>query len=143
MIDISFLAQLKKFHIIVNKKVTSSFTGSRRSSSTGQGIVISDFRPYTPGDDFRAIDWKVYARTDEFFIKKYEEERNLTTHVLLDVSKSMDYGTTKIKKFEYASMLALGFAYLSMRSNEKFNLSIQFLNIRLIDCSEFIKSIRK
>ncbi|MEK6917064.1 MAG: DUF58 domain-containing protein [Nanoarchaeota archaeon] len=136
MIDISFLAQLKKFHIIVNKKVTSSFTGSRRSSSTGQGIVISDFRPYTPGDDFRAIDWKVYARTDEFFIKRYEEERNLTTHVLLDVSKSMDYGTTKIKKFEYASMLALGFAYLSMRSNEKFNLSL------VSDKTEFLRAKR-
>src|SRR3989344_398955 len=124
MIDTAFLSQLKRFHIIVNKKVTSSFTGSRRSHSAGQGIVISDFRPYTPGDDFRAIDWKVYARTDEFFIKRYEEEKNLTTHVLLDASKSMDYGTAKRTKFEYASMLALGFAYLSMRDNERYTLSL-------------------
>ena len=124
MIDISFLSQLKRFHIIINKKVTSSFTGTRRSISTGQGLIINDFRPYTPGDDYRAIDWKIYARSDEFFVKRYEEDKNLTTHVLLDVSKSMDYGTTKIKKFEYAAMLALGFAYLSARNNEKFHLSL-------------------
>ena len=123
MIDISFLSQLKRFHIIVNKRITSSFVGQRRSHSTGQGIVVSDFRPYGPGDDYRAIDWNIYARTDEFFVKRYEEERNLTTHVLLDVSKSMDYGT-KNKKFEYAAMLALGFAYLSARNNERFNLLI-------------------
>ena len=124
MIDIAFLSQLKRFNIIINKKVTSSFTGARKSSFTGQGLIINDFRPYESGDDYRAIDWKIYARTDEFFVKRFEAERNLTSHVLLDVSKSMDYGTTKIKKFEYASMLSLGFAYLSARNNEKFHLTL-------------------
>jgi len=124
MIDTSFLSQLKRFHVIINKKVTSSFQGSRKSIATGQGLIVNDFRPYAPGDDYRAIDWKIFARTDEFFVKRYEEERNLTTHVLMDTSKSMDYGTTKFKKFEYASMLALGFSYLSSRNNEKFNLSL-------------------
>ena len=124
MIDIGFLSQLKRFHVIVNKRVTSSFTGSRKSTSVGQGLVINDFRPYVMGDDYRAIDWKVFARTDDFFVKRYEEERNLTAHVLIDISKSMDYGTSKIKKFEYAAMLALGFAYLSARNNEKFHLSL-------------------
>src|SRR4030043_204231 len=124
MIDIEFLSQLKRFHIIVNKRVTSSFSGSRRSTSTGRGLVISDFRPYTVGDDYRSIDWKVFARTDDFFVKRYEEERNLAVHVLIDTSKSMDYSTSKITKFEYGSMLALGFAYLSARNNEKFNLTL-------------------
>jgi len=124
MIDISFLSQLKRFHVIVNKRITSSFTGSRKSTALGRGLVINDFRPYVPGDDYRAIDWKVFARTDDFFVKRFEEERNLTTHVLIDISKSMDYGTSKIKKFEYAAMLALGFSYLSARNNEKFHLSL-------------------
>ena len=124
MIDTGFLSQLKRFHVIINKRVTSSFIGSRRSTSTGQGLVVTDFRPYEPGDDYRAIDWKIYARNDEFFIKRYEEERNVTTHVLLDSSKSMDYGTTKTNKFEYAAMLALGFAYLSARDNEHFHMSL-------------------
>jgi len=124
MIDVKFLSQLKRFQIIVKKRITSSFTGTRKSTSVGQGLIINDFRPYTAGDDYRAIDWKVFARTDDFFVKRYEEERNLTAHVLIDVSKSMDYGTTRTKKFDYAAMLALGFSYLSARNNEKFHLSL-------------------
>ncbi|MBN2368672.1 DUF58 domain-containing protein [Candidatus Woesearchaeota archaeon] len=124
MIDIDFLSSLKRFHVIVNKRVTSSFTGSRKSISLGRGLIINDFRPYTPGDDYRAIDWKLFARTDEFFVKRYEEEKNLTSHVLIDVSKSMDYGSGRHKKFEYAAMLALGFAYLGARNNEKFHLTL-------------------
>ena len=123
MIDTSFLSQLKRFQLIISKKVTSSFHGGRKSSNVGQGLIVNDFRPYVAGDDYRAIDWKIYARSDEFFIKRFEEERNLTSHVILDVSKSMDYGT-KTKKFEYAAMLTLGFAYLSSRNNEKFNLTL-------------------
>lgn len=123
MIETSFLSQLKRFQLVISKKVTSSFHGGRKSSNVGQGLIVNDFRPYVAGDDYRAIDWKIYARSDEFFIKRYEEERNLTTHVILDVSKSMDYGT-KTTKFEYASMLSLGLAYLSSRNNEKFNLSM-------------------
>jgi uncharacterized protein (DUF58 family) len=136
MIDVEFLSQLKRFHIIINKKVTSSFTGSRRSISVGQGLIVNDFRPYTPGDDYRAIDWKLFARTDEFFIKRYEEEKNLAVHVIMDASKSMDYGTGNITKFEYASMLALGFSYLSARNNERFNLTL------MAESSEYLHAKR-
>jgi uncharacterized protein (DUF58 family) len=124
MIDINFLSQLKRFHVIVNKRIISSFSGARKSTAIGRGLVINDFRPYVPGDDFRAIDWKIYARTDSFFVKRFEEEKNLSVHVLMDASKSMDYTTTEITKFEYASMLALGFSYLSARNNERFNLTL-------------------
>lgn len=133
MINTDFLSQLKRFHIIIDKRVTSSFSGSRKSTFTGQGLIINDFRPYYPGDDYRAIDWKIYARTDQFFVKRYEEEKNLNVHVLIDVSKSMDYGTSNTK-FEYASMLALGFAYLSSRNNERFNLAL------LSDKSEYLRA---
>ncbi|MEM3374528.1 MAG: DUF58 domain-containing protein [Candidatus Woesearchaeota archaeon] len=133
MIDTQFLSQLKRFHIIIDKRVTSSFSGSRKSSFTGHGLIINDFRPYVPGDDYRAIDWKIYARTDQFFVKRYEEEKNLNVHLLIDVSKSMDYGTGNTK-FEYAAMLALGFAYLSARNNERFNL------VLLSDKSEYLRA---
>jgi uncharacterized protein (DUF58 family) len=124
MIETDFLSQLKRFQIIINKRITSSFSGTRKSAAVGRGLIVNDFRPYTPGDDYRAIDWKIYARTDAFFVKRYEEDKNLTTHVLLDASKSMEYGTCDHSKFEYASMLALGFSYLSARNNEKFHLSL-------------------
>lgn len=122
MIDQEFLAALDQFHLIIRKRVTSSYTGSRASMSGGRGLTLKDYRIYSPGDDFRMIDWKIYARTDDLYIKRYEEEKNLTLHVIVDASKSMDFGTT-VKKLDYASMLAVGFAYLSMKENEKFLIS--------------------
>jgi len=119
MIDTKFLDQLRAFNLIIHKRVTSNYSGERRSIAQGRGIVFKDHRVYAPGDDFRAIDWKVYARTDDLFVKNYEEERNLVVHILLDASKSMDFG----KKFDYASMFGIGFAYLALKENEKFQFS--------------------
>src|SRR3989338_719559 len=118
MIDASFLDQLSKFHLIINKRVTSNYTGQKKSTSAGRGLTFKDYRIYAPGDDIRLIDWKVYARTDHLYIKSYEEERNMTVHVLSDCSASMNFGKP-ISKWDYASMLAVGYAYLGMRDNEK------------------------
>ena len=122
MIDVDFLSQLRRFSLIVKKRITSSFAGEKKSFYTGQGLVFNDYRQYSPGDDFRTIDWNIYARTDELFIKRFEEDKNLSVHILIDSSKSMDYGR-KNTKFEYAAMIALGYVYLSMRDNEKIHLS--------------------
>lgn len=122
MIDTAFLSQLDRFSLVVRKRVTSSFTGQRKSLSIGKGISFQDHRIYAPGDDFRRIDWKVYARTDDLYIKNYEEEKNLTVHIILDYSASMDFGKP-IKKFDYACMLGVGFAYLAMKDNERFQFS--------------------
>jgi len=119
MIDTSFLRQLDRFNLIVRKRITSSYSGGRRSDSFGRGLVFKDYREYVAGDDFRLIDWKVYARTDNLFIRRYEEERSLTVHIIIDGSSSMDFGKS-VKKFEYASMIGLGFAYMAMKNNERF-----------------------
>ena len=71
---------------------------------------------------FRNIDWKVYGRTGKYYVKQFEEERNMTVHVIVDSSASMDYGK-RISKFEYASMIGLGYAYMALKNNEKFNFS--------------------
>ena len=118
MITTEFLNYLDKFRLIVNKKVTSNYTGKRSSLYTGSGATIKDYRIYSPGDDFRLIDWKVYARTDNLYIRRYEEERNLVMHAIVDSSASMNYGSP-ITKFEYGAMLGVGFAYLALRENEK------------------------
>jgi uncharacterized protein (DUF58 family) len=89
---------------------------------TGRGLIFKDHAIYSPGDDYRAIDWKAFARLDKLFVKRFEEERNLTVHIVVDYSGSMGFGQ-KIKKYEYADMLALGFAYLAMRHNERFVVS--------------------
>jgi uncharacterized protein (DUF58 family) len=119
MIDSSFLDQLGRFDLVVKKRVTSTLTGPRKSIMGGHGSTFKDYRIYAPGDDIRMIDWKVFARTDNYFIKVQEEEKNLVVHSLIDKSSSMDFGKP-VTKFDYASMIGLGFAYLAMRENEKF-----------------------
>jgi len=122
MINTEFLDQLDRFHLVVKKKVTSNYIGPRRSVATGRGLTFKDHRIYSPGDDIRLIDWKVFARTDDLYIKTFEEERNLTAHIIVDSSASMGFGKP-ISKFDYAAMLGVGFAYLAMRENEKFQFS--------------------
>ena len=122
MIKTDFLRQLDKFNLVIKKRVTSSFTGERRSEFTGSGLIFSDYANYSQGDDFKHIDWRLYAKTEKLYVKRYEEDRNLTVHIILDYSASMDFGT-KIKKYEYASMIGLGFAYIALGNNEKFVLS--------------------
>jgi uncharacterized protein (DUF58 family) len=121
-IDISFLKELDRFNVVLKRRVLSKYQGERQSHAQGQGQIFSDYKDYVPGDDFRAIDWKVYGRTDKFYIKRFEEERNMTVHIVVDASSSMDYGR-KITKFDYASMIGLGFAYMALKNNEKFNFS--------------------
>jgi len=122
MINTDFLNQLNKFHLVVKKRVTSNYTGPRRSIASGRGLTFKEHRLYAPGDDIRQIDWKVFARTDDLYVKTFEEERNLTGHIIMDTSASMGFGKP-LSKFEYASMIGVGFAYLSMKDNEKFQFS--------------------
>jgi uncharacterized protein (DUF58 family) len=121
-IDLSFLRQLDRFDVVLKKRVISSYAGARQSKSYGTGLVFYDYKDYVPGDDYRAIDWKVYARTDDYFVRRYEEERNMRIHVVIDASASMNFGT-KFKKFEYASMMGIGFCYMALRNNESFEVS--------------------
>ncbi len=118
MITTEFLNGLDRFSLAVKKRVTSKYSGSRQSVAMGRGISVTDHRIYAPGDDIRSIDWKIFARTDNLYVKKYEEEKNLTLHVILDSSASMNYG--KPAKYDFAAMLGVGFAYLAFKENEKF-----------------------
>lgn len=122
MINTQFLDQLTRFNLVINKRVTSTISGSRKSAMGGHGLTFKDYRIYAPGDDIRLIDWKVYARTDNFYLKVHEEEKNLTVHIIIDRSASMDFGKP-VSKFDYASMIGVGFGYLAMRENEKFMFS--------------------
>ena len=117
MIKTDFLHELDRFSLVVHKRVTSNYAGPRRSIAFGRGVVFKDHRIYAPGDDYRAIDWKVFARTDDLYIKTYEEERNLVVHIIVDFSSSMNFGKP-ITKFDYASMIGVGFAYLAMKDND-------------------------
>lgn len=124
MIDPEFFEQLKRFSFLVKKKVSSAYAGGRKSKLHGHGIETIDYREYFPGDDIKAIDWKIYGRTERLHIRRFEEEKTLTTHILIDSSTSMDFSTYGImKKFEYGAMIAAGFMYMVVKENEKFGMA--------------------
>jgi uncharacterized protein (DUF58 family) len=122
-IDPDFLDELDRFDSSLKRETTSQYQGEQESPDVGEGLTFSDYRRYAPGDDTRLIDWKLYARTEEYYIKQYEEERNLTVHVLVDSSDSMDFGEGDEHKFEYAAKLGLGFCYLTAEENNDFRFS--------------------
>ena len=130
MISEEFLRDLEAFSLIVRKRITSEYSGSRSSLHPGRGLTVKEYRPYTLGDDIRAIDWKVFARSDELFIKIFEEDRDLTVHVIVDATSSMNYGSS-LSKYSYASMIGAGFLFLAMRANERFRYSFMRSDIEV------------
>jgi uncharacterized protein (DUF58 family) len=121
-INTDFLRELDRFTIVLKKKVSAQYQGNRPTTYSGSGLTFKDYKDYTYGDDFRQIDWKVYSRTDKYYIRRYEEERNMTVHIIVDASASMDFGKPTTK-FEYAAQLGLGFAYIALKNNERFEFS--------------------
>jgi uncharacterized protein (DUF58 family) len=121
-IDPGFLDELERYARSRERNVASRLQGERRSSERGEGLTFADYRQYSPGDDTRRIDWKLFARTDELYVKEYEAERNLTVHVLLDSSGSMGFtgDPGRPTKFEFGAKLGLGFAYLVARAHDDF-----------------------
>ena len=123
-IDIDFLRQLDRYSLYVKKRVSTVYAGNRPSTRAGHGIDTIGYREYYRGDEMKDIDWKAYGRTDKLYVRQFEEEKTLTAHILLDVSKSMDYGSGPVTKYEFAAMFALGAAYLAARSNDKYAISL-------------------
>ncbi len=91
--------------------VEGFWSGIHRSPYHGFSVEFTEYRQYTPGDDPRYLDWRVFARSDRYFIKKYEDETNLRLHLLVDQSRSMEYGSTGYTKGVYAGTLAATLAY--------------------------------
>jgi uncharacterized protein (DUF58 family) len=123
VIDLDFLHHLDRFSLLIRKRITSNYSGEHRSSMVGAGLIFRDHSPYAPGADFRSIDWKVYARTDRLYVKRYETERNLKVHIIVDFSASMRFGSHNVSKSDWASMIGIGYAYMAFKNNERFVLS--------------------
>jgi uncharacterized protein (DUF58 family) len=112
------LARLGTLELKARTIVEGFLSGLHRSPFKGFSVEFAEYRQYLPGDDLATLDWKVYARTDRHFIKKFEEETNLECHLLLDVSASMGYGSAGITKLQYGSFLAAALAYLMNRQRD-------------------------
>src|SRR5262245_60134205 len=98
--------------------------GDHRSPFRGFSVEFVQHREYVPGDDIRHIDWKSYGRSERYTIKQYEQETNFIGHVLLDASRSMEYGDGDANKLEYAKLLAASLAYVIIRQRDSASLNV-------------------
>ena len=117
-LDPAVVARLGTLELKARTVVEGFLSGLHRSPFKGFSVEFAEYRQYMQGDDLSRIDWKVYARSDRYFIKKFEEETNLDCHLMLDVSGSMGYGSKGITKFHYGQCLAASLAYLTNRQRD-------------------------
>lgn len=110
-IDPACLMRIKSLELRAKSVVEGSWNGLHRSPYHGFSVEFTEYREYSPGDDPRHIDWKLAARSNQHFIKRYEEETNLCCHMLLDLSSSMQFHSLGYTKADYAKTLAATFAY--------------------------------
>jgi uncharacterized protein (DUF58 family) len=122
-LDPAVVARLGTLELKARTVVEGLLSGLHRSPFKGFSVEFAEYRQYIPGDDLATIDWKVYARSDRHFVKKFEEETNLDCHVVLDASGSMAYGSHGLTKFEYAQCLAASLGYLMNRQRDAVGLT--------------------
>ena len=113
------ISRLSRLDLIARLVVEGFITGLHRSPYHGFSVEFSEHRAYMPGDSLRDVDWKAYGKTDRLYVKRYEEETNLKSYLLLDVSGSMAYRSgAAMSKFRYASSLAAALCYLMLRQRD-------------------------
>ena len=122
-LDPAVLASLGTLELKARAVVEGLLSGLHRSPYKGFSVEFAEYRQYLPGDDLSTIDWKVYARTDRHYVKKFEEETNVDCHLLLDVSASMGYGSRGVSKLEYGALLASSLAFLMNRQRDAVGLT--------------------
>ncbi len=122
-IDPTALMRVKSLELRVRMVMEGFWKGLHRSPYHGFSVEFSEYRPYVRGDDLRYLDWKVMARTDRAYLKKFEDETNLHAHLVLDRSRSMAYGSGGYTKADYSATLAATFAYFLMGQHDAVGLT--------------------
>ena len=112
------IARIARLEIVARNVVEGFLSGGHRSPYFGQSVEFAQHREYVPGDDIRRVDWKLWSKTDKYYLKQYEEETNLRTTLVVDVSESMQFGTSQINKYEYACRIAASLAYLLLKQSD-------------------------
>jgi uncharacterized protein (DUF58 family) len=112
------ISRISRLEVRARQIVEGFLSGLHRSPYFGQSVEFVQHREYVPGDDFRRIDWKVWSKTDKYYIKQYEEDTNLRTLLLVDVSESMSFSSGPLSKYDYACSVAAALAYLLLRQQD-------------------------
>src|SRR3954469_3416243 len=117
-INASVLAAVDDLSLVAKAVVEGFFDGLHRSPFLGYSTEFSAYRPYVPGDNLRYVGWKVWGRTDEYYVKQFEDDTNVRCHIFLDTSASMDFGAGDANKFNYGRTLAAVLSYLMVRQHD-------------------------
>src|SRR5215510_7950109 len=116
------LARINSLELVARTVVEGFIAGLHRSPYLGFSTDFAEHRQYMPGDDLRHLDWKLLARTDRLYIKKYQGETNAQIHLLVDASASMGYASGPVSKLQYAQYLASSLAFLGVRQHDSVGL---------------------
>ena len=117
------LARISDLALLARTVVDGFMHGQHRSLRKGSSLDFAEHRSYQPGDDLRRIDWRVYGRTDRFYIKEYDADTNAGVIFALDASGSMDFGSGAVTKFDYARFLVASLAWLSKSQGDRIGLA--------------------
>ncbi len=135
LLDPVFMSRLDTLDVMSRKILQGKLQGERRSKRRGQSVEFADHRPYVAGDDLRFVDWNVYGRLEQLFLKLYLEEQDLTVHIVADASASMSFGEPSKELFIKKLTAALG--YVSLVNNNRVTISfiadgvtVQLANMR-------------
>ena len=136
-LDPRTLAKLQGLELRARSIVEGYVSGVHRSPYHGFSIEFAEHREYAQGDDLRYVDWKVFGKTDKFYLKQYEEETNLVSHMLIDTSESMRYRSADapLSKLEYAQCVAASLSYLILQQQDSVGL-VTFVRSRYVPLVE-------
>ena len=123
-LDPKVLNKITRLDLKARHIVEGFVAGMHKSPYHGFSVEFAEHREYTPGDDLKHLDWKVFGRSDRLFIKEYELETNLRSHILLDCSESMDYGSGDSSKLELACLIAASMAHLILRQQDAVGIAL-------------------
>src|SRR6185369_15173143 len=123
-IDPKIINSVARLDLRARLVVEGYVSGVHRSPYKGFSVEFAEHREYSPGDDLRYLDWKVFGKTDKFYLKQYEEETNLVSYLLLDTSESMRYKSADapLSKLEYAQCVAAALSYLILQQQDSVGL---------------------
>lgn len=124
IVDASLLSSIANLELIARKAVEGAVSGLHHSHIKGRNVEFSEHRPYNPGDELRHIDWRAYAKTDRYHVKQFEEDTNLRTTILVDVSGSMRFADSTVSKADYARRLAAAFSHLLLNQGDSVGLML-------------------
>src|SRR4051794_3854993 len=122
-LDPQVLARLANVPLFSRRPMLGTVSGRHPSPHRGSSVEFAEYRKYVPGDDLRRLDWRVYGRSDRFYVKEFEADTNLRCCVILDTSGSMAFGSTGITKIEYARKIAGALGYLAVQQGDAVGIS--------------------